>query len=369
MFNRISSITACLLFVAGACLSQNRYEDMYPGRNVVRLESDAATLAVDLGGGGIADFRLAGSNLNPFTWNHREPGDLRPERIGQFVCFDRLGRPSTQEAKNGMPGHGEAPYVHWTLLSAPRKTSGTVTATVQCELPLGGMRLVRTLHLSDDAAVINVNDEITNINKLGRIYNIVQHPTIGVPFLDTAVMLDTNGRKGFTTQNPMPMVEEPAVYWPKLIHHGELVDMRRFIDFPQPPVVNYSFEAEDEYGWITASNPGKGLLLGYFWKLSEYPWCRIWKLYDDSRPAACGLEFGTTPLPLPFKQIVEKGEIFGLPTYEYMDAGETRTKSFTFFLTEIPDDYKGVSGIEYRDGVLNLTEHRKQSRDLTVKIE
>jgi hypothetical protein len=369
MKNNIVVIFISLFFMSSICSPESRYEDIHSGRSVVRLESRTATIAVDLGGGGIVDFRVFGSGLNPFTWNHREPGDLTPERIGQFVCFDHLGRPSPQEAKNGMPGHGEAPYVNWTILSAPRKDFGAITTQVQCELPIGGMRLKRTLSLSDNDAVINVVDEITNINKLGRIYNIVQHPTIGAPFLDTSVMIDTNGTKGFASGNPMPAVEEPVIYWPKMVFQEELVDVRRFTDLPAPPVVNLSFPADKEYGWITACNPGEGLMLGYFWKLSDYPWCRIWKFFEDGQPAACGMEFGTTPLPLPFKQIVAKGSIFGLPTYEYLDANQTRTKSFSFFLTEIPDDYRGASNIAYDDGILTISEHGEHSRDITVKVK
>ncbi|MFC1550994.1 hypothetical protein ACFL6P_00375 [Candidatus Latescibacterota bacterium] len=358
-----------IFFMAGICVPESRYEDIHSGRSVVRLDGKTASVAVDLGGGGIVDFRVNGSNLNPFTWNHREKGDLSPERIGQFVCFDHLGRPSQQEVKNGMPGHGEAPYVHWTVLSDPYEDAGAVTAIVQCELPLGGMKLERTLSLSSDAAVVNVVDDITNVNKLGRIYNIVQHPTVGAPFLDTSVMIDTNGTKGFASGNPMPAVEEPVVYWPKMVFQGALVDVRRFTDLSAPPVVNYAFEDDEEYGWITACNPGAGFMLGYFWKLSDYPWIRIWKHFEDGSPAACGLEFGTTPLPLPFKEIVAKGSIFGLPTYEYIDAGESRTKSFSFFLAEIPDDYRGASDIAHDNGILTITEHGEHSRDITVKIE
>ena len=369
MRNNTAVIFISIFFLSAVCLSQDSYEDIHSGREVVRLDGKTATVAVDLGGGGIVDFSLNGSGLNPFTWNHRKKGDLAPERIGQFVCFDHLGRPSPQEAKNGMPGHGEAPYVNWTVISAPRKETGAIEAIVQCELPLGGMKLVRTLSLSDNSAVINVVDEITNINKLGRIYNIVQHPTIGAPFLDASVMIDTNGAKGFSALNPMPDIEEPVVYWPKMVFQGALVDVRRFTDLPAPPVVNYAFADGEEYGWITACNPGEGLMLGYFWKLADYPWCRIWKYFEDGRPAACGLEFGTTPLPLPFKEIVAKGSIFGLPIYEYLDSGENRTKSFSFFLAKIPDDYLGVADIAYDDGILKITGHGEHSVDITVKIE
>ena len=59
------------------------------GRRAVRLESQTATVAIDLGGGSIVDFHLGGAGLNPLRW--LGPGDadkaLRP------MAHDRNDRP------------------------------------------------------------------------------------------------------------------------------------------------------------------------------------------------------------------------------------------------------------------------------------
>ena len=34
-----------------------------------------------------------------------------------------------------------------------------------------------------------VEEDITNTNPLGRVWNLVQHPTLGPPFLDEVMML------------------------------------------------------------------------------------------------------------------------------------------------------------------------------------
>jgi hypothetical protein len=78
------------------------------GRRTVVVESPAATLLIDLGGGSIVDFHLSGGGLNPLHW--LGPGDentaLRP--MAHFLCLDRWGQPSEAEQRNGMPFHGEA---------------------------------------------------------------------------------------------------------------------------------------------------------------------------------------------------------------------------------------------------------------------
>src|SRR5262245_2212842 len=87
------------------------------GRRSAVLESKAATLVIDLGGGSIVDFHLAGGGLNPLRWIG--PADqnaaLRP--MAHFLCLDRWGQPSEAELKAGMPFHGEAARVEWKELN------------------------------------------------------------------------------------------------------------------------------------------------------------------------------------------------------------------------------------------------------------
>jgi len=298
------------------------------GRKQVVLEGSAAHVGVDVAGGSIVDFHLVGHELNPLRWNYPEKVDLKPRTMGHFICFDRWGQPSRQEGENGMPFHGEASFVEWQVLSKPLKKDGVIIAEMSCELPIGGMKLTRTLSLCDHAPVLIVREEITNLNKLGRLYNIVQHSTIGPPFLDESVIVDSNVLKGFMQESPMPTPEEPLIYWPGIAYKGELVDLRHLIDNPMPSVVSYVFEDGVEYGWVTACNPEKELLIGYIWEVSDYPWLNFWRHVTDGKPSARGLEFGTTGLHKPFGDLVAKGEIFNRRLYEYLDAGQKVEKSY-----------------------------------------
>jgi hypothetical protein len=230
--------------------------------------------------------------------------------------------------------------------------------------------LKRTMKLYEDAPVLMVEEEISNVNKLGRVYNIVQHPSIAPPFLDESVVVDTNAYKGYMQESPMPAPEEPVLYWPKLVYKGELADLRRLADNPDPSVVSLVFRDGVEYGWVTACNPGKGLLFGYLWKLSDYPWLNIWRNVQDGKPAARGIEFGTTGLHQPFGGLLAKGTIFDRPLYEYIDAGQTVVKSYTAFLSRIPRDYRGVGDVTFRDGRIVIQELGKdRKRDITLKIK
>ena len=106
----------------------------------------------------------------------------------------------------------------------------------------------------------------------------------------------------------------------------------------------------------TASNPAKGLLIGYIWRTDEYPWLNVWRRLEQGVPLARGLEFGTTGLHEPPPTLVKKGTIFGRPVYQYIDAAEAHTRSYIGFLAKIPAGFQGVDNVVLQNGRLMLTE-------------
>ena len=318
----------------------------------VILDGSAAQAAVDLGGGSLVRFQFKDQHLNPLTWNSGEPGPAHP--AGHFVCLDRWGPPSEAESRNGMPFHGEASHVVWKVLRSPARTGGQIAAELAATLPIAGFEVTRRISLSDHAALLRVTESVTNTGKLGRVYNMVQHPSIAPPFLDDTTLVDANAGKGFMQSTPLPNPEEPAILWPQALKDGRPVDLRRLTDDAAPDVA--SFTIDGEYGWVVAGAAAKGLLIGYIWRTSDYPWLNIWRDVANGKPAARGLEFGTTGLHQPVGILVSKGKIFGRAIYAYLDAGETVTRSYSAFLFKIPTDYRGVERIDYDSGRLVLHE-------------
>jgi hypothetical protein len=332
-------------------------------RPALVIEGKAAKLVMDLGGGSFSDFHLADGGVNPLTWDSKTSGTA-PRMMGHFLCLDRWGAPSEAELKNGMPYHGEAPNVSWRV-TVPSSTKGKhVEAEVSASLPMAGLEVRRRIRLSRDAAFFTVAEAVTNRNKLGRIYNMVQHPTIAPPFLDEKTIVDANAKRGLMQDSPLPDPEKLAVEWPHASKKGQQVDLRALTNDPDPNVVSYVID--DDYGWTTASSPTSGLLIGYIWKTSEYPWFSAWRDVAKSRPSARGLEFGTTGLHQPFPILVKKGRIFDRPLYVHLDAGQTEARSYACFLMKIPKDYKGVDKIIYERGRLRVQE-RGGGRELSLE--
>jgi hypothetical protein len=180
-FLAIAFVLACAALQAGGGAQE---------RAPLLLESRAAALRVNLTGGVLTDFRMAGDGVNPL------------QGMGHFLCLDRWGQPSEAEAKNGMPFHGEAYKVEWRVTRPPERRSGGIEAEMTAELPLAGLAVRRGIRMPDASPLVIVREEVTNRNRLGRILNMVQHPTIGAPFLDVDTRVDAGAGRGFMQSSP-----------------------------------------------------------------------------------------------------------------------------------------------------------------------
>jgi hypothetical protein len=321
----------------------------------LRLQGPAASLQVSLAGGVLAEFLLAGDGTNPLRG------------MGHFLCLDRWGPPSAAEEKNGMPFHGEASKVTWRVTRGAEHKNGGIEAEMAADLPLAGLEVRRHLRMPDNAALVLVRETVTNRNRLGRIFNMVQHPTIGAPFLDGETRVDAGAGRGFMQSSPLPNPERPMVMWPNALHEGRRVDLRRLANDPNPNVVSY--EVKGRFGWTTAVAPEQRLLIGYVWPAADYPWFNAWRHVENGKPALRGLEFGTTGLHQPFPVLVKKGRIFDLPLYTHLDAGESVTRSFAVFLLRTPARFEGVEGVTYGGGQLTVRERKGDGRRLWLRAE
>jgi hypothetical protein len=331
-------------------------ESRVNGRRSIVLENAAARLVIDLLGGSFVDFHLIDQKLNPLVWNNA--GDSHePRQMSHFLCLDRWGYPSPAEAANGMPYHGEAGLVEWQVLATAGKPPGR-SVQMSAELPLAGLVIHRTILFHTDEPSFTVTEQVINANALGCVFNMVQHPSIGPPFLDERTVVDCNAGVGFVIAEARPDPEQRSFRWPNArASDGRIVDMRRLLENEDPNVVAYVVDGP--FGWTTAVNPAHELLIGYWWKTADYPWFNAWRRSRNGRPEARGLEFGTTGLDWPHRELVHKGAVFGRPVVAYLDAGESASRSFSCFLVRVPADYEGVGDVQLSDGHFILTERRQ----------
>lgn len=320
------------------------------------LQNEHSFLKIDLKGGAYSDFHLKELPLNPINWKSDNPNESSFK--GHFLCFDRWGPPSKGEQENGFKHHGEASDQEWELLKSSIITGNYIESSICCTLPMGRLRLTRDIKMSLNQPVVKVTEHIQNLNPFSKIYNIVQHVTLAPPFLDTNTLFDSNSKRGFEDKEDGSLNQEnPILHWPEAIHNNTKINFRQFQN-EWPRVSTFAFDDNAKYGWVTASNPEKNLLIGYVWKTTDYPWINFWRSMQQGQPSAFGIEFGTTGLHEPLPIVAKKAKIFDRNIFDYIDADEVKEKSFIAFLAKISSDYYGVRKIEVNSKELIIFEHK-----------
>ena len=85
-----------------------------------------------------------------------------------------------------------------------------------------------------------------------------------------------------------------------------------------------------ERAWFVAYSPAHRLAFGYVWKQSDFPWMGIWEENHSRTHApwngetlARGMEFGVSPIPESRRAMIDRGKLFGVPTYRWLPARAT----------------------------------------------
>lgn len=307
-----------------------------------KLANEACTLTVSNHGGTITSFILRESQVNPLSWeltleempdNNRKGAPFR----GHFLCLGRWGDPTTGEKMSGMPNNGDATALTWSEESTDR-----FSAILKCKSAPDYMETVREISLDSKAPLYLAKDRVKNTATIGRLFNIVQHATLGTPFLSPSMLINTNADRGFMQDQHLPSPESQSYHWPdgKISEETGDIDLRRS-DGEASYVSSHIFT--DSIGWVTAISPKHGLLIGYVWKTSDYPWLNVWHQTRHGEPWAKGLEFGTTGLGAPYDELLKmKSDFFGNQSFFFLDALEEFEKKFISFLIEVPDNFENA---------------------------
>jgi hypothetical protein len=337
--------------------------------NMISIGNETASLSVDLYGGSITNFSLRDGGINPLTFKYK-PADM-PEHNrsgasyrGHFICLGRWGAPTSGEINAGIPDHGQAANMIWEHTTSIQKL-----LKMQVLTPLEGLHIKRVIEMDDVSPVFKVGEYITNVNPLSRLYNVVQHPTLAKPFLTNNTIVNCNADRGFNYRLSTKPLQH-AAKWPYgIMEDGGKMNISR-ADKAYSSVFSYTVEKDAQYGWITAYSPEFNLLLGYLWRRETYPWLSLWQDFDGPDIRYRGLEFGTTGMHKPYKQIIDEGnhEVFGERSYLMIDAGEMQQKNYLGFMTGTPDNFTEVSDVNLANGQISIKEPGGRQFDIKTTL-
>ncbi len=353
-------------------------EGSFEGNPATVLENSKLELTITTKGGTLAGMTLKddAEKLSPL-WNPirmaRELGHTAKfdGGAGLFVCVDGFGPVSAEEKAAGLPGHGEA---HSQIFAVQASTvNGGAEVTLSGDLPLVHETLTRTFRLLDGENVVLVESELENLLAFDRPVNWAEHATIGSPFLERGVtVVDFSGTRSQTrpyTGTGMRDAERRVVpgkdfTWPvapgldgKEINLRETPEHPHFLDH-----ATTLLDPGRELEWVTAINEKQGLLIGYLFRRSDYPWLQYWGYYPASEKMARGMEFGTQPYDVPRREAISMGKMFDTPTYRWLPAkGKIETR-FLIFYTKIPDGFHKVDDVTMAGGAIVISDHAAGKR-------
>jgi hypothetical protein len=331
-----------------------------------------AKLEIQTAGSAITHFSLNKHNINPFTWTllpdqMPKPNTGGPVFRGHFLCMGRWGAASEAEQRAGIPHNGEINTLNWKTLKSPTIVGDRIVAESECQEIKEQMKVSRKIELQKDGQSFLMTETATNTANLDRVYNFTQHPTIGAPFLSPSTLIDCNATLGFDQRADYTNLEKSEFTFPEGHLTDGFADLRKVND-DRGYVSTHIFNDTTKIGWVTATNPDQKLVLGYIFLTKEYPWLNLWHWKKDRAPFAHGLEFGTTGLGQPYKTLIDNCVTFhGRKSYEWIETGQSITKKYVCFLTEVPESFAGVSNIKFVGEKAYLIE-RKAEKPRKVEL-
>ncbi|MFZ0685736.1 MAG: hypothetical protein WAM89_09340 [Terriglobales bacterium] len=367
------------------------------GRPAYSLHNGVVQLVTLTGGGHIADFRLLDLGTAPINslweapWDTMEPDPFRtakgrrkiskygrmPEAqflssfTGHALCLDYFGPPSQAEAAQGMALHGEAANSHWKLKPL-QQSSAEARLALTTRLPAAGLQFQRELHLRRNESVVYVEERVTNERAQDHFFHWTQHVTLGPPLLhpkESSIALP--GTRALTSPHGYDgasLVRNNQEFtWPAApaIDGGSADLARPFARDGKGLVAAVLLDPKRDLAFVAALNWRLGLLLGYCFRRSDFPWVTLWEenLSRSGPPwhgkiRARGLEFGSTPLPVGKEETFARGSLFDTPAFRRIPAKSELRVPYIFFLSKVNSSWRSIRDIQLTQDKIRVTEQQ-----------
>jgi hypothetical protein len=318
---------------------------IWNNREAVSIENAEVRVIVLPGGGHIAAIEHKPSGVNPLwtpPWNSVDPvtfdpasnpefgtacdGRLLAGIMGHNLCLDIFGGPSAEEDAAGVTAHGEGSVAKFNVTTSSQKL------TMKADFPLAQIRFERTIELNGNT--VNIRESAESLAAFDRPIGWTQHVTLGPPFLErgkTQFRSSAGKSKVFESEFGTDAYLKPDAEfeWPLAPgKDGTWKDLRVMnLADVSSGYTAHAMDESKEKAFFTAWSPTSKIAIGYLWKRSDFPWLGIWE-ENHSRTASPwnkksltrGMEFGASPFPESRRESVDRGRLFGIPTYRWLPA-------------------------------------------------
>jgi hypothetical protein len=289
--------------------------------------------------------------IDPYTYDIARDGDrygtgmqrrLMSGYMGHFVAFPQFAAASEAELAQDYGQHGEAIAVAWQTQKV-ETTKDHVSLRYSADLPKTHFKIERTISLPSDETVAYVEESVENLEAFGRPVQWTQHVTFGPPF----VALNKNFVDASIESRPA-VKDGP----------GATRDLRVFSGTPSTWLMDGSKPAV----YFTMYNVDYSVLIGYIFEAAPNRWVLDWQENQrmdekpwDRKVIARGICIGDSVIS-GLRNAVQRGNQLGTPVFSWIDARQTRSQKYAFFLADIPIGFKGVSNLRAENDRIVIVE-------------
>lgn len=331
----------------------------YNNRRAVAAENDAIRVVVLPEGGHIAAIEHKKSGVNPLwtpPWTSIDPVAFDPAKnpefgnasdsrllagiMGHNLCLDIFGGPSAEEETAGVTAHGEGSVVAFEI------AEGKNELTMIASMPLAQIRFERKIELHGSR--VRIQESATSLAAFDRPIGWTQHATLGPPFLErgkTQFRASATKSKVFEGEfgTDAYLVAGAEFEWPLCPRKDRAwMDMRvmNIADVSSGYTAHAMDEAKED-SFFTAWSPASKIAFGYVWKRKDFPWLGIWEENHsrtgspwDGKTLTRGMEFGASPYPESRRASVDRGNLFGIPSFRWLPAKATLRAEYWVVIQE-----------------------------------
>jgi hypothetical protein len=314
-------------------------------RRATSIENDALRVTVLHEGGHIAEILDKQTGINPLwipPWPSIEPSTYDAARhseygagadatllagiMGHNLCLDIFGGPSAEEAAAGMPVHGETSTAPFDVEMHDAQIA------MSAVLHAAQLRVERRIVLAN--STVRIHESVENLSAADRPVGWTQHVTLGPPFVETgATEFAASATRSKVFQGVCGEdddLEAGAEFdWPLApLSKGGHRDLRLYTAAARSSgYTAHLMDVSGDDAFFVAFSPSVRLAFGYAWRRSDFPWMGIWEENHsrtappwNGRTLTRGLEFGVSPIPETRRQMIERGRLFGTPTFRWIPA-------------------------------------------------
>jgi hypothetical protein len=354
-------------------------------RRAYHLSNAKVELTVLLGGGHVADFRLCGSPINvlwespwptiePQTFSSREHAALYGDGpVGRFLCgytghalaLGYFGMPSSEEAKQGLPLHGEAANSEWKVISAVADDD-SAKLVMEVTLPVYRLHFRREISLPHEAFTARITEIVTNLSGAAVEFQWVQHAAFGEPFFANGeATLFVSGTRGVTWpagyEGHERLAGDVEFQWPYAqTIDGKLTNLSQpFVRDGTGFVAGVLADSDRENAFAAVHNRRQQLIAGYCFNPKLFPWIVLWeenraRAYApwNKRTRVRGVEFGTSPMPLGLAHAREMRSLFDTPVLRSIPAKSCLEAQYDLFLHPVPPQWTQIKDVHQSEDTL-----------------